>query len=141
MSSQPVKWSSIKAAGRGFLSWLKQDFPSGLECCAEREVERIAKDIGVSASELHKIASHGPDAADLLLQRMAALDLEPKEVSGVEPRTFHDLQRICTMCEYHRRCARDLTRDTADPAWKDYCPNAATLMALSAQPWAARNEW
>ena len=42
-------------------------------------------------------------------------------------RTFQDLQRVCAMCESHRRCARDLARDSAIPAWKDYCPNAATL--------------
>jgi hypothetical protein len=25
--------------------------------------------------------------------------------------------------------------------WQSYCPNAATLIALNAQPWAARSEW
>ena len=34
-----------------------------------------------------------------------------------------------------------LARDSADPAWQDYCPNAATLMALNALPWRARREW
>jgi hypothetical protein len=28
-----------------------------------------------------------------------------------------------------------------DPSWKDYCPNAQTLTALSALPWAVRQEW
>ena len=35
----------------------------------------------------------------------------------------------------------DLARDPADPAWQDYCPNAATLTALNALPWRARSEW
>jgi hypothetical protein len=111
---------------------------SVFECCTEDEVEHIAKDIGVSVSELHKLASLGPEAADLLQCRMSALDLDPEEVSRTEPRTFQDLQRVCTLCDDHRRCARDLSRDSAIPAWKDYCPNAETLMALSAMPWAAR---
>jgi len=101
----------------------------------------MAKDIGVSPSELRKLATLGPDSADLLLRRMAALDLDRKEVSQTEPRTFQDLQRVCTMCDHHRRCRRDLARDSADPAWQDYCPNAATLMALNALPWRARSEW
>ncbi|SRR6266508_2063779 len=112
-----------------------------LKCCGEDEVERMAKDIGVSASELRRLATLGPDSADLLLRRMAALDLDRKEVSRTEPRTFQDLQRVCTMCNSHRRCKRDLARDSADPAWQDYCPNATTLMALNALPWRARAEW
>jgi hypothetical protein len=45
------------------------------------------------------------------------------------------------MCDCHRRCARGLERDPLDPAWQDYCPNATTLKALNAQPWAVRREW
>ena len=110
-------------------------------CCAEAEVERIAKDIGMSASEIRRLASLGPESADLLLRRMAALDLDRKEVAQVEPQTFRDLQRICTLCESHRQCARDLVRDSSDPAWEDYCPNVATLRALNAMPWSSRSEW
>jgi hypothetical protein len=112
-----------------------------LKCCGEEEVERLAKDVGLSASELRRLANLGPDSADLLLRRMAALDLDRKEVSRTEPRTFQDLQRVCTMCNSYRRCTRDLARDSANPTWQDYCPNAATLMALNAMPWRARSEW
>ena len=112
-----------------------------LKCRGEDEVERMAKDVGVSSSELRRLASLGPDSADLLLRRMAALDLDRNEVSRTEPRAFQDLQRVCTMCNHHRRCRRDLARDSGDPAWEDYCPNAATLMALNALPWRARSEW
>jgi hypothetical protein len=45
------------------------------------------------------------------------------------------------MCRSHRRCKRDLAHDAADPAWEDYCPNAATLKALNAMPWRSRAEW
>jgi hypothetical protein len=109
--------------------------------CDEEAVERMAHDIGISGSELRKLAGLGPDSADLLLQRMAALDLDQNEVARSERATFQDLQRVCTMCDCHRRCARDLARDPGAPAWKDYCPNAQTLVALSAQPWAIRQEW
>jgi Family of unknown function (DUF6455) len=135
-------WSPIKALSQWWREWTtKSSARLELKCCGEGEVERMAKDIGVSASELRTLANRSPDSADLLLRRMAALDLDRNEVSRTEPRTFQDLQRVCTMCNHHRRCRRDLARDSADPAWEDYCPNAATLMALNALPWRARSEW
>jgi hypothetical protein len=119
----------------------QKGFWTGPQMLREDEVERIAKDIGVSASELRRFATLGPDSADLLLRRMAALDLDRNEVSWTEPRTYRDLRRVCSMCNARRRCTRDLARDSADRAWQDYCPNAATLMALNARPWRARAEW
>jgi hypothetical protein len=80
------------------------------------------------------LASKGPETADLLLERMTALDLDEAEVARLEPATFQDLQRVCTMCDCHRHCARDLERDPFDPAWQEYCPNATTLKALDDSP-------
>ena len=134
-------WSPVDAILQWCRDWTRRGSASELKCFGEEEVERIAKDVGVSASELRTLARFGPEAADLLLRRMAALDLDRNEVARTEPGTFQDLQRVCTMCESHRRCARDFARDSANPEWKDYCPNAATLIALSALPWAARREW
>jgi hypothetical protein len=133
--------SSIAAISQWLRDWARKRSALELRCCGEDEVERMATDIGMSASELRRVAALGPGSADLLLRRMAALDLDRKEVSQTEPRTFQDLQRVCTMCNSKRRCKRDIGRDSDDPVWQDYCPNAATLMALNALPWRARNEW
>ena len=127
-------WSPIEAVLQWCREWTRKGSGSVLKCCGEEEVERMAKEVGVTAAELRRLASRGPESSDLLLHRMATLDLDRNEVSRTEPRTFQDLQRVCTMCESHRRCARDLARDSAIPAWKDYCPNAATLITLNAQP-------
>lgn len=143
MSSQSeptASWSPIEALSRWWRTWTESQ-ATDLRCCAEDDVARIAKDVGLSVGELRLLASRGPESADLLLQRMAALDLDQKEVSELVPRTFQDLQRVCTLCESKRRCARDMARDPAASEWKDYCPNAATLMALNAQPWTSRHEW
>jgi hypothetical protein len=110
-------------------------------CSAASEVERIAADIGMSVAELRELSKLGPESAELLIRRMAVLDLDRKEVAHVQPETFRDLQRICTMCESHRQCARDLARDSGNPKWETYCPNVATLKALNALPWASRREW
>jgi hypothetical protein len=108
---------------------------SELICCGEYEAERMAHDLGLPVSELRRLAGYGPEAADLLAHRMAALNIDMRQIT-VLPRTFQDLQRICTMCESHRHCARDLGRNPADQAWEDYCPNAAMLKMLTALPWA-----
>jgi hypothetical protein len=59
-----------------------------LQSCAEQEVERIARDSGISASDFRTLVSLGPNACDPLERRMAALDLDPVEVSEIAPQTF-----------------------------------------------------
>ena len=113
---------------------------STLAECGAEGLERMAHDIGVSSAELYKLASRGPESADLLCRRMEVLDLDHDEDARVERATFQDLQRVCSMCDCKKRCARDLARDPADPVWKDYCPNAQTLTALDTLP-MARREW
>jgi len=132
-------WSPIE----GLLQWWRdwREAGSELKYCGEEGVERIAHDAGMSAGEFRDLASHGPHAADLLLERMAALDLDRQEVAQVEPQVLRDLQRVCSMCECHGRCARELRRDPNDPAWKNYCPNVETLTELNALPWSSRREW
>jgi hypothetical protein len=71
--------------------------------CGDEDVERMAHDLGVSTKELRQLASHGPKSADLLLERLTALDLDENEVARTEPATFQDMQRVCTMCDSHRR--------------------------------------
>jgi hypothetical protein len=112
-----------------------------LRSCGEKEVERIARDSGISASDFPALVRLGPNASDLLERRMVALDLDRVEVCAIAPETFRDLQRVCSFCQSHRRCLRDLAHDPAKPDWRDYCPNVETLMALDAMPWTSRREW
>jgi len=134
--------SLIGAISRWWSAWTKRRSTQlELNCYAEEEIDRTARDLGMSTAEFRKLVSRGPEAANLLLRRMVALDLDRNEVSRTEPQVFQDLQRVCTLCESRRRCVRDLARDSADPAWQDYCPNAATLKALNALPWMSRREW
>jgi hypothetical protein len=135
-------WPMIDGMRRWWRDWRgARSGAAELECCGACEVERLARDLGMSAAELRKIAGRGPESGDLLLNRMAALDLDRNEIAATEPRVFQDLQRVCALCENHRRCARDLARDSSDQAWEDYCPNVATLKVLNALPWTARREW
>ena len=139
MTSEQKTHSPLEAIRqwcRGFIS-----SQSALGECGAEGLERMAHDIGVSTAELHQLAKQGQHSADLLGRRMDVLDLDENEVARVERATFQDLQRVCSMCDCKKRCARDLARAPADPVWKEYCPNAQTLTALNALPWMTRREW
>jgi hypothetical protein len=133
-------WWPISAA----LRWIQDPnyyALSDLQLCGQREIERIARDSGLSVSEFRALQSLGSNAPDLLERRMAAFDLDPAEVSALAPHTFRDLQRVCSLCESHGRCLRDLARQLNNETWKHYCPNVGTLLALDTLPWSSRSEW
>ena len=113
---------------------------SELGACDEHDVDRMAHDAGLTTYELQRLVHRGSHGADLLLCRMAALGLDPKEVDEVDRATFLDLQRVCTNCDPKGRCKRDLAKRPGDAGWEDYCPNVATLKMLNAMPWASRRE-
>jgi hypothetical protein len=135
-------WPTINGLRQWWRSWREaKSGLSDLNSFGDYEVERTARELGTSVSELRVLTARGPESANLLLGRMAALDLDPKEVAATDLATFRDLQRVCTMCGSHGRCARELARDPNDTAWEDYCPNVATLKSLDALPWKGRGEW
>lgn len=126
---------------RWWREWTGQAPSSNLRCVGDDEIERLARDVGLAPYELRQLISLGEEGADLLLKRMAVLDLDKDEVSRTERRTFQDMQRVCTMCESRRFCTRELANNPDSSEWKDYCLNAASLIALSTLPWASRREW
>jgi hypothetical protein len=113
---------------------------SDMFCCAQEEVDRIAHDIGVSASELRKLATLGPNAADQLLARMEEIGVHPDVVERAEPSTFQDMQRTCSLCDSHKRCEQDLANHSTGRAWEHYCANASTLKMLRTMPWPGRRD-
>jgi len=144
MSTLP-RGESSQSPIRAVLQWIwdqsRCSTLAHLQSCAEQEVERIARDTGISPSDFRALVSLGPNASDPVERRMAVLDHDPVEVSKIAPQTFRDLQRVCSFCQSHRRCLRDLARDPGKSEWKDYCPNVETLMALNVMPWTSRREW
>jgi len=104
-----------------------------LEACGSAEMERIARDVGVSGADLSILAGKWPDAADLLYLRMNEIHLDRKEITQLEPDVMRDLQRVCTVCGSKRRCKHELANNPSDPAWQKYCSNATTLSALVAE--------
>lgn len=109
-----------------------------LDACDSQEIARIARDVGLSSSDLRHMAELGPDAAKQLLERMALLHLDPDALAKSEPSTMRDLQRLCSNCESKKQCQRDLLLASGDQAWRHYCPNADTLDALQSDAANAR---
>ena len=121
----------LSLLARWWRNWKARDAAVGeLECCGRGETARIAQDVGVSVSELRTLAGRWPDSAGLLERRMTAVGLDAGEVAHSQPQVLRDLQRVCGQCAAEGRCARDLGRDEQDRAWRDYCPNVATLDVL-----------
>jgi hypothetical protein len=114
-------------------------------CCSQKQRGRTVADRQVSIYRDEgwpKLLSYwGMPNLQLINRDAHAAKCAIEAVAAVVPRTLQDLQRVCTMCESHRECARDLGRDPADPTWENYCPNAEVLKMLNALPWVARSEW
>src|SRR5262249_36226433 len=85
------------------------------------EMERIARDVGVSGADLSILGGKWPDAADPLYWRMNEIKLDRKEITHADPQVMRDLQRVCTVCASKRRCEHELANNPSDPAWKKYC--------------------
>ena len=74
------------------------------------------------------------ERAQLLPRRLAALGLDRDKLARRKPLTVRELVERCTTCESPEQCAWDLREDPANPAWRAYCHNAATLLALADEP-------
>ncbi len=103
-----------------------------LERLGNEEIDILARDVGTSTSELRALAGRWPDSANLLARRMAMLKLDLEETRSMQPGVARDLEEHCSLCDAQARCEHDLDRGSVKPAWRRYCPNATTLMALVA---------
>ena len=144
LASNPVKafpaFSSLMAA---FREWVRKrklirQCRQRLDACDKNEIARIARDVGLSPSDLRQMAELGPDAAQQLLDRMSALHLDADALAKSDPSTMRDLQRLCSRCISKKRCQHDLLLVPDDPNWRQYCPNAGTLSALQSEAANAR---
>jgi hypothetical protein len=103
------------------------------ERCSSEDVMQIAKDLGVPVSELRKLATKGPGAADLMKKMLIALRVDPHALVNTDPAVMRDLQRLCVVCSQKGRCEHELAKGTASEHFREFCPNAFTLDALFKQ--------
>lgn len=93
-------------------------------------IAQTAEDVGVSVQDLRDLVARGPNAADLLYDRMRVLGFGRNDVERVAPGLMHDLERTCACCDQKRVCRRGLRAWPDDPAWEGYCPNAVGLTCV-----------
>lgn len=108
--------------------WQRQGELSAL---GNKEIGRVAEDLRISTDTLRDLVARGPEAADLLYERMQALGISKAEVDKAAWGVMRDLQRTCACCNEKGVCEKDLAERPDDPVWKSYCPNAVTLESLS----------
>ena len=108
--------------------WQAQD--NELARMDSAELSRIAQDCGMTSDDLMSLASKGPQAADLLYERMAFLGLSRADVERAAQRLMKDLQKTCSVCDEKQGCKSDLASKPDDKGWKSYCPNAISLESL-----------
>ena len=101
-----------------------------LEHCSQEEVMQIAKDLGLSVSDLRGLAAKGPKAAETLQKMLLALSVDASKLAQADPAVMRDLQRLCIVCGQKGRCQHELARGTAAKHFREFCPNAYTLDAV-----------
>lgn len=107
-----------------------------LDSLAPAELDRIARDLGLSATDLLS-GSHGdPKNVELLMKMLDALGLDP-EVLAREGTVLRDMERLCGMCKSTGQCRSDLESGDAAEYFTDYCMNKTTLEQLLASKAAA----
>ncbi|MDO8980443.1 MAG: hypothetical protein Q7V17_14545 [Afipia sp.] len=118
------------------VSWAKQlslrfGQSNELQKLDPEEINRIARDFGVSVSELLTLAKTSAGVQELLKQRLAEMGLSEELLQKKHPNEFGELNRACAVCTSTKRCAKDFLQ--YKPGRSEYCPNTDTLEALRVQ--------
>ena len=108
--------------------WRAQNELTGIN---RDELDRISEDLGMTAGALKGLVARGPDAANLLYERMQALGISRADVDSAANGLMRDLQKTCACCNEKGVCEKDLAKHPDDRVWKSYCPNAVTLESLA----------
>src|SRR5262249_18429377 len=95
--------------------------------CGPDEVMRMAKDIGVTPSQLRELVRKGADSVKLLKGLLAALHVDPKIIADMDPLVMREMQWLCITCNNKKRCQHELAKGAAIEHFHEYCPNAISI--------------
>jgi hypothetical protein len=98
--------------------------------CGTEEVARMAKDIGVTPSQLQELVRKGPDSANLLKRMLVALRVDPKIIADIDPLVMREMKWLCITCGSKKRCKHELAKGTATEHFHEFCPNAVSINEL-----------
>lgn len=117
----------------GFIAWTRK-FSSRFARSRElrsldpQELGSVARDLGVSVSELFRLVSQGTSIEALLKKRLDEMELSEDLLRTHHPKVLHDLDRVCGNCASAKQCASDFAQKKTGRS--AYCPNTQTLEAL-----------
>jgi len=121
----PTVGSLIAAIAGWCRKWRHESETANLETWLPGDVERIARDVGVTVAELR--ALERTDQPLLVPRMLAALKIDAAELARTQPAALRDLQRVCSICDSKRRCRTELAAGDAARTYEAFCPNALTL--------------
>ncbi len=95
------------------------------------DMSELARDLGVSQSDLLTAFPNGVNSRDLMDQMIRAHGLEPGQVRSISAAMARDLEATCSRCGSKARCQRDLKAGTAAAHCHEYCGNAEVFEAIA----------
>lgn len=98
------------------------------------EVSAIARDLGITRSELRSLAKHGSGFPEKLKKMLLVLGIDGLVLQETDPILLRDMQKVCAFCRNTRRCGRELRAGSAAECFPDYCPNSANFDAARVTP-------
>jgi hypothetical protein len=97
----------------------------------ENEVSVIARDLGVSQTELKALVKRDAGFPPLLKNLLSALQINGLALQETNPILLRDMQKVCAFCQNTRRCREELQAGSAEEHFHDYCPNSPNLYEAS----------
>ena len=115
-----------------FADWLRHRRElSEIRRMNRTDFDAIARDLRVSSDDLDRLVQIGRHGADELPEMLKNLGIDEADLARTQPLLVRDMQRVCAMCRDKAQCDGDLAAGTTAEHYRDYCPNAPTIDALS----------
>jgi len=134
LPSYPLAEAAFKAIADWVNSYRNAiGFKNEFGMCGPDEVMRMAKDIGVTPSQLQELVRQGSDSANLLKRMLVALHVDPKTIPDIDPLVMREMNWLCMTCGNKKRCEHELAKGTATEHFHEFCPNAVSIDELLGQ--------
>jgi len=124
--------------GASFLRSLMDGFRSAIsrqkemQCLDSQEIGLIARELNLTVAELNALAFASSRSVGSLNKRLEHAGICVDKLAALHGDVLRDLRRVCGLCPFKPRCARDVGGEQR-PTPSKYCPNEQTLRALSCE--------
>lgn len=117
-----------QATGNAFMA---AGTPVGLD---DQAFSEIARDCGISESDLRMMMRAGEHGADEMIILMKALNIDPAGIEAAEPAAFRQMQANCTRCDGKARCRQALLAEHPFEEVAGFCANAPDFESMLKRP-------